>query len=128
VLLAEDQPELRELVRETLEASGYRVLEAPDGSQALALAAAHDGPIHLLLTDVVMPALGGPQLAKALESMRPETKVLFFSGYTDDALGRYGIVDAAVALLTKPFDANQLLTAVRAALDGEPPPGGARPG
>src|SRR5439155_1911701 len=90
VLLVEDAPQVRSVTRRVLERAGYVVLEASEGAVALQMAGRHVGPIHLLLTDLVMPGLGGRQIADELLRSRPETKVLFMSGYTDDAVLRRG--------------------------------------
>jgi CheY-like chemotaxis protein len=117
VLVVEDTESLREMVREVLEERGYTLLQAADGEQALNLAQHHQGPIHLLLTDVVMPRMGGPELAARLTSFRPEMQTLFMSGYTDGALSRQGILRGATTLLEKPFTTEGLARAVRTALD-----------
>jgi YesN/AraC family two-component response regulator len=94
------------------------VLEAADGRAALQVAAAHDAPIHLLLTDVVMPDVNGPDLANRLTAVRPEMKVLFMSGYTDDAVVRHGILSEGIAYLQKPFTPRVLAGKVRSVLGG----------
>src|SRR6202020_1241841 len=91
ILFVEDEQSVRELVREYLNAAGYHVLEASDGLQGLKTAAMHSGPIHLLITDVVMPHLNGPDLATKMSTQRPDLKVLFISGYTDDTVFRHGV-------------------------------------
>ena len=121
VLVVEDTESLREMVREVLEERGYTLLQAADGEQALSLALRHQGPIHLLLTDVVMPKMGGPDLAARLKSLRPEMQTLFMSGYTDGALSRQGILGGSTTLLEKPFTTEGLARAVRAALDAPKP-------
>jgi PAS domain S-box-containing protein len=127
LLLVEDEPALRDMTREILELHGYTVIEAGSGADALDVAARHPGPIHLLLTDVVLPRMGGRQLAERLVAQRPETKVLFMSGYTDDALGRHGALDPGVVLLPKPFAPDALARAVRQALDTPGPGRGSAP-
>jgi two-component system, cell cycle sensor histidine kinase and response regulator CckA len=117
ILLVEDQETLREVVQETLQDLGYTLLVAEGADAALALAAAHEGPIHLLLSDVVMPRVSGPELATRLASLRPEVKVLFMSGYTNDVLGRTGAGLHAAPLLDKPFTCDGLARKVRYALD-----------
>jgi PAS domain S-box-containing protein len=119
ILLAEDEPGVRRLARVALERLGYRVLVAENGRDALEVAEAHGAPIDLLVTDVIMPELDGGQLARALVALRPGLKVLFVSGYVDDAIVRRGVQGAGVALLDKPFTANTLARRVRAVLDGE---------
>ena len=117
ILLVEDEEVVRDLVRFTLEALGYTVLEAQDAGQALYLAGQHQAPIDLLLTDVVMPQVSGRELAQALSTQRPEIKVLFMSGYMDDAVVRHGLLTAEVDLLPKPFTHNVLAARVREILD-----------
>jgi PAS domain S-box-containing protein len=120
VLLVEDAAAVRAAVRQVLERQGYTVLEAPHGNAALALATAHDGPIHLLLTDVVMPGLSGRQVADQLKQLRPDTRVLYASGYTDDAVVRHGVLEAGIAYLQKPFTTGGLARKVREVLDHPP--------
>jgi len=103
VLLVEDEEGVRQLAREYLEANGYNVIEAEDGNNAFELASTHSGPIHLLMTDVVMPGMGGRELAERVAKIRPEAKVLFMSGYTDQAVAHQGILDDNAMLLQKPF-------------------------
>ncbi len=117
VLVVEDQEMARNLVREMLGLLGYRVLVAANGRQALELTAAHSGPIHLLLSDVVMPGLSGPETAKHLRAVRPDTRVLFMSGYTDDRIAGYGVLESGAPLLDKPFTADTLARAVRQVLN-----------
>jgi PAS domain S-box-containing protein len=102
VLLVEDTESLREMIREVLEEQGYTLLQASHGEEALALARDHKGPIPLLLTDLVMPRLGGADLARQLASLRPEMRVLYMSGYTDGAISRQGVLRKGSALLEKP--------------------------
>jgi PAS domain S-box-containing protein len=117
ILLAEDEDGVRALARLALLASGYDVLEARDGEAALAVSRGHDGPIHLLLTDVVMPKLGGRQLADALTGERPGVRVLFLSGYTGDAIVRHGVLESGTEFLQKPFTPLALARKVRDVLD-----------
>jgi two-component system cell cycle sensor histidine kinase/response regulator CckA len=116
VLVLEDEPALRELVRTLLEGGGYTVLVAEGVEAALALAERHRGAIRLLLTDVVMPGLSGPEAAARLLAVRPETRVLYMSGYAGDPIGRHGLLPAGAALLVKPFTAANLLRMVREVL------------
>jgi signal transduction histidine kinase/CheY-like chemotaxis protein len=117
VLVVEDSRELCEMIRETLEGLGYSVLTAADGEAAVAVAAAHPGPIHLVLTDVVMPKLGGPELGRILAGVRPGIRLLYMSGYADGAISREGVLHPGVSLLEKPFTAETLARTVREALD-----------
>lgn len=117
VLLVEDEETLRELTREILAEAGYRVLEAENAPRAFEVAAAHPGPIHLLLTDVVMPGLSGPKTAERLVVLRPGIRVLFASGYTADELGPHGVLDSSVAFIQKPFSPELLLARVHEVLD-----------
>jgi len=117
ILLVEDNAALREVTRRRLEELGYTVLLAADGAEALALAGARSEPIDLLLTDVVMPNLGGGELAQRLAALRPGLRVLYMSGYTDGAIEQHGVLAAGVMLLEKPFSGEQLLRAVRVVLD-----------
>ncbi|HEX4627818.1 MAG TPA: PAS domain S-box protein [Gemmatimonadales bacterium] len=118
VLLVEDAAPVRSLARKSLAARGYTVLDAADGPSALALATSHGGAIDLLVTDVVMPGMGGRELAERLAAVRPQMKVLYTSGYTDDAMVRQGVLTAGVAFLQKPFIPDTLARKVRDVLDG----------
>lgn len=117
ILLAEDEQAVRRIARVSLEASGYTVLEAPDGDSALRLATAHPEPIHLLVTDVVMPGMSGPELATTLRALRPEIRVLFLSGYTDDVALLEGVAEGGEAFLQKPFTPLGFARKVRSVLD-----------
>ena len=117
VLLSEDNAALRELTRDILEAEGYTVLESHDAEDALRIAAQQDGTIDLLLTDVVMPHMGGRALADAVRGLRPPIKVLYMSGYTDDAVIRHGVVDQGTAFIQKPFTPAALARKAREILD-----------
>ncbi len=121
VLVAEDEPALRRMVEEVLTDGGYEVLAAPDPEQALAIAAAHAGTIHLLLTDVVMPGMSGREVAERLTSGRPQMRVLYMSGYTDEALGRHGILGQGLHFIQKPFAPGALLGRIREVLDAPRP-------
>jgi PAS domain S-box-containing protein len=116
ILLIEDADALREMVQEILEAEGYRVLAAENAERALAAAASHAGPIALVITDVVMPGMSGPAVAERMQQLRPETRVLFMSGYTDEAIGREGVLDVETHFIQKPFSAEALLRKVREVL------------
>jgi two-component system, cell cycle sensor histidine kinase and response regulator CckA len=117
ILLAEDEANLRYLARQFLEKQGYRVIEAADGAVAMQIAVAHEGVIHLLLTDVIMPGMNGRELAQRISEIRPNTKVLYMSGYTENVIGHNGTLDADVRLLQKPFTLRDLKSKVREVLD-----------
>jgi CheY-like chemotaxis protein len=117
ILLAEDEANLRYLARQFLEKQGYRVIEAVDGAAAMQIAVAHEGIIHLLLTDVIMPGMNGRELAQRISEIRPNTKVLYMSGYTENVIGHNGTLDADVRLLQKPFTLRDLKNKVREVLD-----------
>ena len=108
---------MRELAREILEMAGYTVLGAARGDAALRLCRESSRSIDLLLTDVVMPQMSGPELARRLIELRPGTKVVYMSGYTDDALGHHGVLDPEIILLPKPFTPESLMQHLRRALD-----------
>jgi PAS domain S-box-containing protein len=118
VLLVEDEPDVRELAIEILEGYGYRVLPAAGPAEALDVAERHPGPIHLLLTDVVMPGMSGPELARRLEGERPGLRVLYMSGYTEHPTVQRQVLDLEGALLPKPFTSEELAGRVREALAG----------
>jgi two-component system cell cycle sensor histidine kinase/response regulator CckA len=117
VLLVEDQDSLREMVSEALRLLGYRVLVAPDGESAIELAREHTGPLDLLVTDIVMPRLGGFDLARRLLTERPGLRVLYMSGHGTDVVTRHGVREAGLPLLEKPFRTDELALRVREALD-----------
>jgi two-component system, cell cycle sensor histidine kinase and response regulator CckA len=117
ILLVEDETVVRHLVAEILESSGYAVMQAGDGPSALELLRRHSGKLDLLLTDVVMPGMSGPEVAQAVTSMRPGTQVLYTSGYTDSAIGHHGVLEPGIAFLQKPFSADDLTRKVRVLLD-----------
>jgi nitrogen-specific signal transduction histidine kinase/CheY-like chemotaxis protein len=118
ILVAEDDDQLRPLIRNILECYGYRVLEARRGEEAVAVCRSHPDRIHLVLTDVVMPEMSGPELALRLREQRPEMRCLFMSGYPGEAVARYGVQGPDMALLQKPFSAAALAEGLRQALDG----------
>ena len=120
VLLVEDEEVVRNLVREILEGNGYTVIEAQNGAEALDLGRQVTTPIHLLVTDVVMPKMSGRELAERLVMIHRETRVLYMSGYTDGAIGQHGVLDADTELLQKPFTFDDLAQKVRKVLDAPP--------
>ncbi len=117
ILLVEDESVLRPLATRILQSAGYTVLTASTGGEALRLLEHHDGPVHLLLTDVVLPGMSGRDLATRLAAVHPETKVLFTSGYTDDAILRHGVLDNATHFVGKPYTRTELTRKVREVLD-----------
>ncbi|MGA8341710.1 MAG: ATP-binding protein [Candidatus Sulfotelmatobacter sp.] len=108
ILLVEDESSLRNLSRQYLENQGYTVLEAAEGAAAIQICDSHPGPIHLLLTDLIMPGINGRELAHRVCAMRPETKVLYMSGYTENAIAHNAILEEGIALLQKPFSLSTL--------------------
>jgi CheY-like chemotaxis protein len=120
ILLVEDEEPLRSLFGVVLRRHGYEVLQAKNGTDALAVADQHEGQIHLALTDVVMPGMGGRQLIERFRERRPACRVLYMSGYTDDVILRQGVRIGDVTLLEKPLTPDVLLRAVRSALDAPP--------
>ncbi|MBK7403022.1 MAG: response regulator [Myxococcales bacterium] len=117
ILLVEDDPQVRAVLRTILRRAGYEVLEAPGGEQALLTSREHAGRIHLLVTDLVMPGMNGREVAERVEAERPGLKVLYMSGYTGNTLGLVGAIDEGVAFLQKPITPTDLLTKVREVLD-----------
>jgi PAS domain S-box-containing protein len=122
ILLVEDEANLRYLARQYLEKQGYKVIEAADGAVAVQIAVAHEAVIHLLLTDVIMPGMNGRELAQRISEIRPNVKVLYMSGYTENVIGHNGMLDAGVRLLQKPFNLRDLKGMVREVLDATPTP------
>jgi signal transduction histidine kinase/DNA-binding response OmpR family regulator len=122
ILLVEDEANLRYLARQYLEKQGYKVIEAADGAVAMQIAVAHEAVIHLLLTDVIMPGMNGRELAQRISEIRPNVKVLYMSGYTENVIGHNGTLDAGVRLLQKPFNLRDLNSKVREVLDATPTP------
>ncbi len=117
ILLVEDEPSVRRASRRFLEEHGYKVLEAVDGGDAIRLCERHEGPLDLVITDVVMPGMSGRELGERVARLRPETPVLYVSGYVDTALVRTGLPETSVQLLQKPFSAESLARKVREMLD-----------
>ena len=119
ILIAEDEPDLRELTRIFLESYGYKVLTAASAESAIQTAKNFFDPIHLLLTDVIMPGMSGSQLAEKIQLSRPETRIVYMTGYTDDMVGQHKVLEPGVQLLQKPFTKAELASKVRATLDAE---------
>jgi CheY-like chemotaxis protein len=118
ILLVEDDEQVRGVARGILQRSGYRVIDAGNAAEALLHSEQHSGPVHLLLSDVVMPQMSGPELAKRLASARPDMKVLCMSGYTDDTIVRHGVLGSQIMYLQKPITPESLTLKVREVLDG----------
>jgi CheY-like chemotaxis protein len=116
ILLIEDEPLVRDLAVEVLRSRGYRLLTAQDGEEAISIARAHPGEIHLTLTDVVLPAMSGKEVARRLREARPDLKVLFMSGYAEEQVVHRGVVEEDVFFLAKPFTPAALADKVRAVL------------
>jgi CheY-like chemotaxis protein len=124
VLLVEDEEALRELIHEFLETSGYRVLVASDPARAIEAAGGHEGAIHLLLTDISMPSMNGRELARRVKGLRPEIRVLYMSGYSEDAMAHGGVPEPGALLILKPFSQEALARKLREALGPYPSPRG----
>jgi two-component system, cell cycle sensor histidine kinase and response regulator CckA len=117
ILLVEDDVEVRVLTYQILQSCGYTVLAAAHGAEAIQMAEKHQGTLHLLLSDVVMPGMGGRQVAERVKALKPAIKVLYLSGYTDDAVVRHGVLESETAFLQKPFTPALLANKVREVLD-----------
>ncbi|MBE7462704.1 MAG: PAS domain S-box protein [Planctomycetes bacterium] len=120
ILIVEDEVEILKLLQSTLEQQGYRILTAVNGQEALQVSEAHPGAIHLLLTDVVIPKLGGGELAKTLAARRPGLKCLYMSGYTNDTIVRHGVTDEGATFIEKPFSPTDVASKIRDLLDAAP--------
>jgi CheY-like chemotaxis protein len=118
LLLVEDEEAVRVLTSHVLQSCGYQVLEAKDAAEALRITQAFPGRFDLLVTDVVMPRMGGPELAERIRELQPGLKALFVSGYTDDAVLRHGVLTDKMHFLAKPFYPSALARKVREVLDG----------
>lgn len=116
ILLVEDEEMIRELARKVLQMTGYIVLAASGPTEALAICREYEGTIHLMMTDVVMPQMSGRALSEQVTRLRPEIKILYMSGYTDDDVLRHLILNSSVAFLQKPFSLDALTRKVRAVL------------
>jgi PAS domain S-box-containing protein len=121
ILVAEDEAELRAITRRFLERAGYRVLLACNGNEAIEVLNKTQEPVHLVLTDVIMPGMSGPALAAYVAEHYPAIKIVYMSGYTDDSLARHGVSEVNVTLIMKPFTLSTITSTVRAALDGDKP-------
>jgi CheY-like chemotaxis protein len=119
ILLVEDEPAILHLATTMLERQGYTVLAAHTPGEAIRLATKHAGPIHLLMTDVIMPEMNGRDLAGNLQSLYPHIHRVFMSGYTADVIARHGVLDAGVSFIQKPFSVKDLAAKVRETLDRE---------
>jgi CheY-like chemotaxis protein len=124
VLVVEDETLVRNLVRNILQSKGYTVLEAKHGEEALRNAIDHEGPIHVMVTDVVLPQMSGRQLAERMATLRPGMRVLYMSGYADNAIVHHGVLDPGTAFIQKPFTAEGLSRKVREVLDLAQPSAG----
>jgi PAS domain S-box-containing protein len=121
ILVAEDEDPVRHLIRDVLRTHGYQVLMAADGREALAIAAQHPGPIDLVMSDVVMPGISGLEVIERLAQLRPRARVILISGYADEAIAAYGVMDPSITLINKPFQLHELTQRVREVLDTAPP-------
>src|SRR5438552_1106128 len=117
ILLVEDEAGVRTLAKTILQTQGYTVLDAAQGKDAFLLSGQHEGLIHLMVTDMVMPEMSGPEVAERLKPLRPNMKVLFMSGFTDKAMVHQGELDPGMAFLQKPFTPQTLTRKVREVLD-----------
>ena len=117
ILLVEDEEGVRDLAKRILELKGYKVIMAASPTEAVQVCERHEGPIHLLLTDVIMPTMSGRQLAEHVAFLRPGMKVLYMSGYTDNVMVPHGILEEGTAFLQKPFTPEALTRKVREVLD-----------
>jgi two-component system cell cycle sensor histidine kinase/response regulator CckA len=116
ILVVDDDPWVLGLARDVLAGEGWRVLDAPSGEAAMRIAAGHTGPIHLLLTDVVMLGMGGKELADRLRPGRPELKVVYMSAYTAEVMSQHGVIESDVPFIAKPFTPDYLIRKIREVL------------
>ena len=119
ILLVEDEDAVRHLLRDVLRRYGYTVLEAGNGPAAIEICKAHDGPIHLVVTDMVMPYMSGWEVADAVSALRPKARIIYMSGYIEQIVVEQRVLEAGVAFLGKPFTPETLGRKVREVLDGE---------
>jgi len=119
ILVVEDEEKVRRLIVEILMKQGYKVLEASHGDNALSIHGKHNGPIHLVLIDVVMPGMSGSELAKRLTSLDPKIKVLYMSGYADNTIVHHGVLEKGVSYIQKPFTMEGLARKVREVLESD---------
>jgi CheY-like chemotaxis protein len=117
VLVVEDEKPVQKMVRGILTRLGYSVLEAGEGQEALELCGSHTAPIHLMVTDVVMPGMAGPDLARAVKILRPETKIVFMSGYTENSMLQHELIEPDANFLQKPFTPEEFAQRIRDVLD-----------
>jgi CheY-like chemotaxis protein len=117
ILIVEDEAGLRKLARRALQQYGYMILEAENGEEALRVSEAHEGPIQLMITDVVMPMMNGRELAEKLQPLYPHMKVIYMSGYTDNTIVHHGVLEPGLNFLEKPFSPDGLARKVREVLD-----------
>ena len=117
VLLVEDDPGVREAARRIFEKSGYNLLVAEDGKSALRIVEEYPNPIHIMVTDVVMPGMSGKELSDRLSPKYPDMKVLYMSGYMDEAIEHHGVINKGLHIAEKPFTRDSLLSKVRSVLD-----------
>jgi CheY-like chemotaxis protein len=120
ILVVEDEPAVRKLAATVLQKNGYNVLEAADPGQAVRIAREHGARIDLLLTDVIMPEMNGKELYSKIVDLRPQIKVIFMSGYTDDVIAHHGVLDEGLHFLQKPFSIGALARTVVGVLDAQP--------
>ena len=117
ILVVEDDKEVRKVTARILRMQGYRVLEASNEADAFSICDQHDGPIHLMVTDVVMPKMQGPELAKRLSSLYPEMKIIYMSGHIKNVISHHSILEEGMEYIQKPFTINELARKVREVLD-----------
>ena len=120
ILVVEDEAPVRHLIRDVLRTHGYQVLQAENGHDALTIASSHPGPIDLVMSDVVMPGISGLEVADRVAQLRPRVRVILISGYADDAIAAYGVMDPSITLINKPFQLHELTQRVREVLDAAP--------